>query len=174
MESYITFAYLGNKIRLINKYSLTRYVSGIFWLHSDFLVECSMLCNKGFYRWHRHSGRNREWSAHKTIFRSLAFWKTAFPVKNKELSTASQEMKPTESFFCSNLIKWNLDLHSIIEPGNYKPGLLKKRSCCYLVTSIICVARLSCLLRMSSESVKPSLVHVAYLVPRSCSRLLGT
>ena len=50
MESYITFAYLGNKLRLINKYSLTRYVSGIFWLHSDFLVECSMLCNKGLHR----------------------------------------------------------------------------------------------------------------------------
>ena len=48
MESYITFAYLANKLRLINRYSLTRYVSGIFWLHSDFLVECSMLCNKGF------------------------------------------------------------------------------------------------------------------------------
>lgn len=87
MESYVTFAYLGNKLRLINKYSLTRYVSGIFWLHSNFLVECSMLCNKGFYRWHRRSGRKRYWSAHKTIFRSLVFWKIAFPVKNKELST---------------------------------------------------------------------------------------
>lgn len=87
MESYITFAYLGNKLRLINKYSLTRYVSGIFWLHSDFPVECSMLCNKSFYRWHRHSGRKRQWSAHKTIFRSLVFWKIAFSVKNKELST---------------------------------------------------------------------------------------
>lgn len=167
MKSYITFAYLANKLQLINRYSLTRYVSGIFWLHSDFLVECSMLCNKGFYRWHRHSGRKIE----RVHFQSK--------VKNyrhtSSFSTASQEMKPTESFFCSNLFKWNLDLHSIIEPGNYKPGsVLKKRSCCYLVTSIICVARLSCLLRMSSESVKPSLVHVAYLVPRSCSRLRGT
>ena len=44
----------------------------------------------------------------------------------------------------------------------------------YLVTSMVWVARLSCLLRMSSESVKPSRVHVAYLVPRSCSRRRGT
>ena len=44
----------------------------------------------------------------------------------------------------------------------------------YVVRLIFLVAMLSCLILISSESVKPPLLHVAYRIPRSCSRRRGT